>query len=161
MQISFFDESARLKKIEKLGDILVLLDAIVNWHIFTSVLDKSIVRQKSEKGGRPPYDNLLMFKILVIKRLFNLSLDQTEYQINDRLSFMRFLGLGLGDRVPDAKTIWLYEEMLSKNEAGKRFLTCFLKQSRIKDTSPVPAQSLTPPLFTPPNERTRKNKESL
>ena len=56
----------------------------------------------------------MMFKILVLQRLFNLSDDQTEYQINDRMSFMRFLGLSLGDRVPDAKTIWLYRENLTK-----------------------------------------------
>ena len=63
-----------------------------------------------------------MFKVLIIKRLYNLSHDQTEYQINDRISFMRFLNLTLGDRVPDAKTIWLYENILSNNEAGKRLL---------------------------------------
>jgi IS5 family transposase len=66
-----------------------------------------------------------MFKILVIKRLFNLSFDQTEYQINDRISFMRFLGFGIGDLVPDAKTIWLYEDMLSKSEAGKDLFDLF------------------------------------
>ena len=57
-------------------------------------------------GGRPPYDIILMFKILVLQRFYNLSDDQTEYQINDRMSFGRFLGLSLGDTVPDAKTIW-------------------------------------------------------
>jgi IS5 family transposase len=77
------------------------------------------------KGGRPPFDNLFMFKVLVIKRLYNLSHDQTEYQINDRISFMRFLGLGLGDRVPDAKTIWLYEDLLSKSETGKDLFDLF------------------------------------
>lgn len=46
-----------------------------------------------------------MFKILILQRLYNLSDDRTEYQINDRLSLMRFLGLGLSDKVPDAKTI--------------------------------------------------------
>lgn len=55
-----------------------------------------------------------MFKILFLQRLYHLSDDQTEYQINDRLSFMRFLGLGLGDKVPDAKTIWLFKDTLSK-----------------------------------------------
>ena len=125
MQFSFFDESNRLEKISKLGDSLEQLDSIVNWHIFTPVLDRAIPRQKSEKGGRPPFDNLLMFKILVIKRLFNLSLDQTEYQINCRLDFMRFLGLGLGDRIPDAKTIWLYEDILAKSDAGKALFDLF------------------------------------
>ncbi len=71
---------------------------------------------RKNKSGRPPYDCLLMFKILILQRLFNLSDDQTEYQINDRMSFMRFLGLSLGDRVPDAKTIWLFRDTLTKAE---------------------------------------------
>ena len=49
-----------------------------------------------------------MFKTLVQSALYNLSDDQIEYQVHDRLSFMRFLGLGLGDRVSDAKTVTLY-----------------------------------------------------
>lgn len=93
MQYTFFDQKKRLDKITKLGDVLTQLNAIVNWQIFAPILDIAIPRVKSEKGGRPPFDNLLMFKILIIKRLYNLSHDQTEYQINDRLSFMRFLGI--------------------------------------------------------------------
>jgi IS5 family transposase len=119
MQYTFFDEENRTAKISKLGDPLEKLNSIVNWHIFEPVLNEAIPRKEREKGGRPPYDNLLMFKILVIKRLFNLSDEQTEYQINDRISFMRFLGITLGNPVPDEKTIWLYEDMLSKSGAGK------------------------------------------
>jgi IS5 family transposase len=127
MQYSFFDKGDRLKKISKLGDSLEQLNAIVNWHIFTPILDVAIPRIKSEKGGRPPISNLLMFKILVIKRLYNLSHDQTEYQINDRISFMRFLNLDFGNIVPDAKTIWLYEDMLSKSESGKELFDKFFQ----------------------------------
>ena len=125
MPYSFFSETERMEKLTKMGDPLKQLNAIVNWQIFRPVLDKAIPREKSEKGGRPPMDNLLMFKTLVIKRLYNLSHEQTEYQINDRMSFMRFLGLDLGDRIPDEKTIWLYEDMLSKNEAGKELFDLF------------------------------------
>jgi IS5 family transposase len=56
----------------------------------------------------------MMFKILVIQATNNLSDERAEYLINDRLSFMRFLGLGLSDRVPDARTIWLFREKLTK-----------------------------------------------
>ena len=68
-----------------------------------------------------------MFKVLLIKRLYNLSYEQTEYQINDRISFMRFLGLDLGSQVPDEKTIWVYEDLLSKSEAGKDIFDRFFK----------------------------------
>ena len=56
----------------------------------------------------------MMFKLLVLQRMFNLSDDQTEYQITDRIRFQRFLGLSLGDKVPDAKTIWLFRDTLTK-----------------------------------------------
>jgi IS5 family transposase len=125
MQYSIFDKPKRLEKITKLGDTLERLNGIVNWLIFLPILEQAIPRGPQPKGGRPPFDTLLMFKILVIKRLYNLSLDQTEYQINCRLDFMRFLGLDLGSTVPDAKTIWLYEEALSKSEAGKDLFDFF------------------------------------
>ena len=56
----------------------------------------------------------MMFQIMVLQALYGLSDDQAQFQIQDRLSFMRFLGLGLGDRVPDAKTIWLFREHLTQ-----------------------------------------------
>jgi len=130
MQFSFFDKPTRLAKISKLGDTLEQLNSIVNWLIFLPVLEQAIPRGPQPKGGRPPFDTLLMFKILVIKRLYNLSLDQTEYQINCRLDFMRFLGLDMGSTVPDAKTIWLYEEALSKSEAGKELFDRFFEEIR-------------------------------
>ena len=128
MQYSFFDEEKRLKKITKLGDTLEQLNSIVNWDIFVPVLNTAISRPTYEKGGRPPFSNLLMLKILIIKRMYNLSHDQTEYQINDRISFMRFLGLGMADRIPDAKTIWLYEDLLSKSEAGQGLFNLFFEE---------------------------------
>lgn len=125
MQYTFFDEEKCLNKLSKLGDTLEKLNAIVNWYIFVPVLNAAIPRVKNPKGGRPPMGNLLMFKVLVIKRLYNLSYDEAEYQINDRLSFRRFLGLDFGDTVPDAKTIWLYEDMLSRDKAGKELFEMF------------------------------------
>lgn len=62
---------------------------------------------------RPTLDAVMMFKILVLQALYGLSDEQAEYQVRDRLSFMRFLGLGLGDRVPDRTTIWLFREALA------------------------------------------------
>jgi IS5 family transposase len=61
-----------------------------------------------KSAGRKPLDAVMMFKEIVLCSLYNLSDDQVEYQIRDRLSFMRFLGLGIEGKVPDAKTMWLY-----------------------------------------------------
>ena len=74
-------------------------------------------RADRAKGGRPPHDAVLMFKVLVLQTLYTLSDDQTEYQIRDRLSFIRFLDLALEDRVSDAKTIWLFREQLTRAPA--------------------------------------------
>lgn len=76
-------------------------------------LAKALKRSDGAKGGRPPFDAVMMFKVLVLQALCSLSDDQAEFQIQDRLSFMSFLGLGLGDKVLDAKTIWLFREHLT------------------------------------------------
>jgi len=128
MQYSFFDDKKRLEKLTQMGDALEQLNAIVDWRIFKPILDEAIPRIDNGKGGRPPYGNLMMFKVLIIKRMYNLSYEQTEYQINDRISFMRFLRIDLSDRVPDANTIWLYEEALSNNDAGKAIFNQFYKE---------------------------------
>ena len=87
---SFFDEENRMTKISKIGDPLEVLNAIIKWEMFRDILKKNIVRKENNKGGRPPFDMVMMFKILVLERLYNLSDDQAEFQINDRRSFMRF-----------------------------------------------------------------------
>ena len=162
MQYTFFDEEKCLKKITKLGDTLEQLNNIVNWLIFLPVLNAAIPREKSAKGGRPPMDNLLMFKILVIKRLYNLSHDQTEYQINDRISFRRFLGLDFGDTVPDTKTIWLYEDMLSKSEAGKdlfdKFFGAISEKGYVTRTGSIVDASF---VEAPKRRNTKEQREQL
>ena len=60
---------------------------------------------------------VLMFKILVLQALYSLSDEATEFQIKDRLSFQRFLGLGLDGTVPDATTVWLFRERLVQAKA--------------------------------------------
>ena len=85
---------------------------MVDWELFRE--DLSVIRhiERKSKAGRKPYDVVLMFKILILGTLYNLGDDSLEFQIRDRLTFMRFLGLSLGDRVPDAKTIWLFRDQL-------------------------------------------------
>lgn len=78
----------------------------------TSVHPFSFQQPKETFGERPPFDAVLIFKILVLQALYNLSDDQTEYQIRNRLSFMRFLWLNLDQRIPDAKAIWLFHETI-------------------------------------------------
>ena len=105
-QAGFFDVDDRLRRLSDLGDQLEGCRSVVDFEIFRPELEAGLAYSDGAKGGRPPYDAVMMFKILVIQARNNLSDERTEFLINDRLSFMRFLGLSLGDRVPDARTIW-------------------------------------------------------
>lgn len=127
MQLGFFNEETRFEKLTKLGDSLEKLN-IIDWDIFRPILNAAFKKERKGSGGRPPYNYLLLFKILILQRLFNLSDDQTEYQINDRMSFMRFLGLSLGDKVPDAKTIWLFRDTLTQANAIEELFRLFSRQ---------------------------------
>lgn len=116
-QMGFFDLSDRYASLDAKKDPLLEINAVVPWEDFRPLLEQ-VWRKPDEarksRAGRKPLDAVLMFKTLVLSALYNLSDDQIEYQVRDRLSFMRFLGLGLGDRVPDAKTVWLYRDALAQ-----------------------------------------------
>lgn len=110
-----FDEQIRLDKLTVQNDPLVKLVKHIDFEFFRKPLERHFQAGKNRtQGGRPAFDYLMMFKILILQRYYNLSDDNTEYAILDRLSFMRFLGLTITDRVPDAKTIWNYRNELMK-----------------------------------------------
>src|SRR5437016_4783935 len=113
-QAGFFDVDDRLKRLSDLGDQLEAFEAAVEFEAFRPELNAALTYSDGTQGGRPPFDPVMMFKILVILTTNNLSDERAEFLINDRLSFMRFLGFGLSDRVPDARTIWLFREKLTK-----------------------------------------------
>ena len=116
-QMGFYDVDKRLEAISAKGDPLELIKVTVPWESFRAEIE-AVTRPKPEErkssAGRKPYDAILMFKILVLQTLHNLADEQLEYLIRDRLSFMRFLDLGLEDPVPDATTVWLFREALAK-----------------------------------------------
>lgn len=108
----FFDQDIRLSKLSQLGDPLEKLNAGVDFEMFRSLLEGNLSVPAKGPGGRPPYDYVLMFKILILQRYYNLSDEQVEYQINDRMSFMRFLDLTIADDIPGSRTVWLFREQL-------------------------------------------------
>lgn len=116
--LGLFDDQFLFEKLTKLGDPLQKLNEYINWEIFTSTLHQAFedTERDKSKGGRPPFCKLMLFKALVIQSLYNLSDDQLEYQIVDRASFKRFLGLKKSDKVPDSKTFWFFrEQLIEKN----------------------------------------------
>jgi transposase, IS5 family len=97
-QSGFFDVDERLEELSAKGDRLERLNAVVDFELFRADLERAVPRSDRSKGGRPPFDHVLMFKALILQTNHNLSDKRTEYLIRDRLSFMRFLGLGLPTR---------------------------------------------------------------
>lgn len=118
-QQGFWDLEKRQEKLTEQKDMLLRLRQMIPWEEFRSELE--VIHQKSRKSlaGRKPLDVILMFKMLILQRLYNISDAELEYQVNDRLSFMEFLGLGLEDKVPDATTVWLFREHLVKEGLAK------------------------------------------
>jgi Transposase and inactivated derivatives, IS5 family len=124
-----FDEQIRLEKLSKKQDPLERLRSHIDFEYFREPLEKALNRDTDKsKGGRPAYDAILMFKILILQRYYNVSDDAIEYAILDRLSFMRFLGLGINDAVPDAKTIWLFRDTLTRMNLIKELFNYLDKQ---------------------------------
>ena len=114
-QMGFFDIANRYAGLDAKNDPLVKIDAVVRWEDFRSRLEAAWRKPADERksnAGCKPWDAVVMFKAIVLCALYNLSDDQVEYQIRDRFSFVRFFGLGLEDKVPDAKTVWMYREQL-------------------------------------------------
>lgn len=124
----FFDQDIRLSKLSELGDPLEKLNAHIDFEIFRDLLETKLSKIAKGKGGRKPYDYVLMFKILILQRYYNVSDDQIEYQINDRMSFMRFLNLTIADDIPDSKTVWNFREQLIDLKLIDELFQLFLKE---------------------------------
>jgi IS5 family transposase len=124
----FFDQDIRLTKLTKLGDPLEKLKKGVDFEIFRLILEEKLSKLAKGAGGRPPYDYVLMFKVLILQRYYNLSDEQIEYQINDRFSFMRFLELTIADDIPDSRTVWKFKEQLVDLKLIEPVFNIFLQQ---------------------------------
>ncbi|ASJ72092.1 IS5 family transposase [Granulosicoccus antarcticus] len=128
MQPGFFDLDNRLQLLEKLGDPLPKLQRSVDWEAFRTLLNVVHEKKRKSNAGRKPYDVVLMFKILVLQHLYNLSDEQIEYQIRDRYSFCRFLDLSPEGQVPDARTVWLFRERLKEKELVEQLFDLLMQQ---------------------------------
>ncbi len=152
-QSGFFDVDDRLKRLSDLGDQLEAFGAAVDFEIFRADLMAALAYSDGTQGGRPPFDPVMMFKILVIQAANNLSDERAEFLINDRLSFMRFLGLGLSDRVPDARTIWLFREKLTKAGAIQALFDRFDAALRANGYIAMSGQIVDASLIAAPKQR--------
>jgi IS5 family transposase len=152
MQSSFYDLDNRYAQLSKQGDPLERLSAVIDWELFRPIIERMDAKPRKSLAGRKPTDRVLMFKVLILQRLHNLADERLEFQIKDRLSFMRFLGLELAGNVPDARTVWAFREELKEHhlidalfDAFNAQLLCLgvsMKSGQIIDATfvPVPIQ---------------------
>lgn len=153
MQPGFFDLDNRLQQLEALGDPLPKLSQVVDWESFRPVLLKIRQKPRKNRSGRKPYDVVLMFKVLVLQHLYNLADDQTEYQIRDRYSFSRFLGISPEGKVPDAKTIWLFREALKEYDLVDELFAELNAQIKLAGYIPRQGQIVDASMVAAPRQR--------
>jgi IS5 family transposase len=114
----------QLDRVTALGDPLLRVNAAINWEMFRAPIEGAI-RKDMSKGGRPPFDAIMMYKITMLQQWYGLSDQSVEYQVNDRVSFCRFLGLEFGDKVPDGNTIWDFKEALKEHGVDRQLFEKF------------------------------------
>ena len=130
----FFDEQETLAKLSKLNDPLEKLNNCIDFETFRETLNGIYQRaEPRSNAGAKPYDYVLMFKILILQRLYNLSDEQIEFQLNDRMSFRRFVGLEFSHRVPDYNTIWNFKQSLAREDNERKLFDRFYAVLQEKD----------------------------
>ena len=120
IKLDLFADEHHRKKIDSLGDPLVEIESHIDFAALAMEVDRVAPRPMRPQGGRPPYPTATMVRILVLERLYNLSDEQTEYQLLDRMSYKRFCGLANATNVPDRTTVWTFENRIG--EAGAKAL---------------------------------------
>ena len=160
-QQGFWDFEERHQKLESKKDLLKYLDEVVPWESFQPLLE--VIHQKPRKSnaGRRPLDVILMFKLLILQQLYNIGDDELEYQVNDRLSFMRFLHLGIEDAVPDAKTVWSFRSQLQAQGLVEELFEQFGSYLKQEGYQAQCGQILDATLVPVPRQRSRREENGL
>jgi len=128
-QANIFDADIRLQSLSAHSDPLLKLNKHINWEIFRPILNQlEKTDAETRKGGRPSYDNILLFKMLILQKMYGLSDFQLQYQVMDRLSFMRFLGLTISHRVPDQNTVWNFREKIKEKALDNSLFEVFFEK---------------------------------
>ena len=124
---TLFDAENAAQKLSEIGNLLEKLDSVIDFEMFRDWLEAAMVNQNTKSNaGAKQYDVVMMFKVMVLRQYYNLSYEQTEYQIIDRSSYKQFFGLASGDKVPDANTIRNFFEGLKEKGLGERLFRDFV-----------------------------------
>ena len=164
-QLGFFDSDKRLSALSEQGDPLEAIERLVPWESFRADIEAVVLTPDEEKkspAGRKPLDAILMFRMLILQSLYNLSDEQVEYQVRDRLSFTRFLRLGIEDGIPDGTTLWLFREKLAKAGLIERLFARFDQHLEAKGYIARGGQIVDATIVPVPRQRnTRDENEAI
>lgn len=152
-QRGLFDLEERYAALSKAGDPLERLAAVVDFEVFRAEPDAALRRSDRAKGGRPPFDAVLMFKVLILQALYGLSDEQAEFQVMDRRTFGRFLGIDDGERIPDATTIWRFREALVQAGAVEALFERFDEHLRSAGYLAMSGQIIDASIVAAPRQR--------
>jgi IS5 family transposase len=156
-QVGRFEVEDRLAGVSKKGDDLERLAAVIDFELFRPELERALPRADRSKGGRPPFDHALMFEVLIVQTQNNLRDARPEFSLRERLTWMRFLGLGLGDAVPAANTIWTFRAALTQAGAIERLFARFDRERRAQGYLAMSGQLVdASSVAAPPKQRNSK-----
>lgn len=158
---SLFASSERESKLNKHGDILQTLDEHIDFTAISSLVESAAPRPGRKKGGRPPFPTDLMVRVLVVQQMFNLSDEQMEYQLLDRLSFQRFVGLLHSSQIPDRTTIWTFKERLITAQASAVIFDAVQSQLNASGYVARGGQMIDASLVPVPIQRVNKEEKAI
>lgn len=150
---SLFSLSEHLVRLSRDGDPLEVLGEAVDFERFRPLLVKGLGYSDGAKGGRPPFDPVSMFKVLVVQAQHNLSDARMEFMIRDRLSWMRFFGFDLGGTMPDENTIRHYRNRLTESGTLEALMQAFEQQLRERGYLAMSGQIVDATLVPAPKQR--------
>ena len=164
-QLGFFDADNRLKALSAKGDPLEAIDRLVPWESFRGDIEAAVLTPEIERksaAGRKPIDAIVLFRMLILQSLYNLSDEQVEYQVRDRLSFTRFLTSGVEDCIPDGTTLWLFREKLAKAGVIRKLFNRFDRHLGAKGYIARGGQIVDATIVPVPKQRnTREENEAI
>ncbi len=157
---SLFSLSGHLQRSSKVGDPLEVLEGTVDFERFRDLLTSGLGYSDGKKGGRPAFDPVSMFKVLVVQAQHNLSDAKMEFMIRDRLSWMRFFGFDPGGTMPDENTIRHYRTLLSQSGTPGALMKAFDQQLREQGYLAMGGQIVDATLVPAPKQRNTEEEKA-